>query len=382
MLMLCVAFLITWGIVTRAFTSNPTARPGIDFTVFWTASHLVLHGHAATVYNPVSFFHAEVEQLGAYMKHQPLPWLYPPTMLLFVAPVALVPLLPAYILFFAGSLLCYAYAVQRLSGLRAQLVTPRAAVFVVLAYSAVFTSIVYGQNSILTAGIAALALHLLGRRPIVAGILIGLLAIKPQMAVVFPFVLIATRSWRTFEAAAVTAMLFAAAGIALTGTDTLDGLAHALSIVRASHFVDPEYWLRSPTVFAALRLAGASISIALAVQSAIALLAIAVAVGIWRRTPDMRLRGAALAIATLLTTPYMWHYELTWLGIAVFCLIAHGLEEGWLPGDQVLIVIAWLLPLFELFNRFMKLPQIGPLVLLAMLFVTVRRANLATRTSR
>jgi hypothetical protein len=53
-----------------------------------------------------------------------------------------------------------------------------------------------------TAGLAALALHLLGKRPVAAGVLIGLLAIKPQLAVVFPFVLIATRAWRTFAAAA------------------------------------------------------------------------------------------------------------------------------------------------------------------------------------
>ncbi|WP_269505012.1 glycosyltransferase family 87 protein [Burkholderia sp. IMCC1007] len=381
MLILCVAFLIVWAVVTHAFTSHATARPGIDFSVFWTASHLVLQGHAAAVYDPATFFRAEVEQLGAFMNHQALAWLYPPTMLLFVAPIALVPLLPAYILFFAGSLLCYAYAVQRLSGLRAQLTAPRATVLVVLAYSAVFASLVYGQNSVLTAGIAALAVHLLGRRPIVAGILIGLLAIKPQMAMVFPFVLIATHAWRTFAAAALAATLFAAAGIALTGTDALTGLAHTMSTVRTLHFMHPTYWFSSPTTFAALRLAGASIPVALAAQSAIALLAIAAAIDVWRRTPDMRLRGAVLAIATLLTTPYLWHYELTWLGIAVFCLIAHGLETDWLPGDQIVIVIAWLLPLFELFNRMMKLPQIGPLVLLAMLFITVRRANLATRRS-
>ena len=381
MLMLCVAFLITWAVMTHAFTSHAIARPGVDFSVFWTASHLVLHGHAAAVYDQTSFFRAEVELLGGYMLHQPLPWLYPPTMLLFIAPVALVPLLPAYILFFAGSLLCYAYAIQRLSGLRTHLTAPRATALVVLAYSAVFASVAYGQNSILTAGIAALALHLIDRRPIVAGILIGLLAIKPQMAMVFPFVLIATRAWRPFVAAALTATLLAAAGIALTGTGALNGLAHALSIVRTLHFVHPTYWFSSPTTFAALRLAGASIPVALAAQSAIALLAIVVAVAIWRRTPDMRLRGAALAIATLLTTPYLWHYELTWLGIAVFCLIAHGLENEWLPGDQIVIVLAWLLPLFELFNRMMKLPQIGPIVLLAMLFITVRRANLAPRKS-
>lgn len=382
MLLLSVAFLITWAVVTDAFTSQATARPGVDFSVFWTASQLVLQGHAAATYDPVFFSHAEVARFGAYMGHQSLPWLYPPTMLLFVAPIALVPFLPAFFLFFAGSLLCYAYAVLRLSGLRTYLPVPRAAALVVLAYSGVFWSILYGQNSVLTAGIAALAMVCLGRRPILAGVLIGLLAIKPQMAMVFPFVLIATRAWRTFAAAAVATTLFTAASIALAGTESLTGLAHAMSIVRGMHFTLPAYWFVSPTPFAALRLSGASIPVALAVQAAVGLLAIAAAVQVWRRTADMRLRGAALAVATLLTTPYLWHYELAWLGIAVFCMIAHGLDEGWLPGDQIVIVIAWLLPVFEVFNRISKLPQFGPVVLLAVLFVVVRRANLAPRSAQ
>lgn len=382
MLMLCVAFLVTWGVVTDAFTSQASARPGVDFSVFWTASHLVLQGHAAAIYDPVFFSHAEVARFGAYIGHQSLPWLYPPTMLLFIAPVALVPFLPAYFLFFAGSLLCYAYAVLRLSGLRAHLPVPRAAALVVLAFSGVFASVLYGQNSILTAGIAALALHFLGRRPVAAGVLIGLLAVKPQMAMVFPFVLVATRSWRTFASAAVTTMLFTAAGIALTGTSSLTGLAQAMSIVRGMHFTLPAYWFVSPTPFAALRLAGASIPVSLAAQATVGLLAIAAAVHVWRRTADMRLRGAALAVATLLTTPYLWHYELAWLGIAIFCVIAHGLDEGWLPGDQIVIVIAWLLPIFEVFNRITKLPQIGPVVLLAVLFVVVRRSTLASENAR
>ncbi|WP_175922727.1 glycosyltransferase family 87 protein [Burkholderia latens] len=374
MLLLFVALLITWAVVTEGFTSDAIALPGVDFSVFWTASHLVLQGHAASAYDASSFLQAELAHFGAYLQHRSLPWLYPPTMLLFIAPVALVPFLPAYFLFFAGSLLCYAYAVSHLSGLRAHLPAPRAAGLVVVAYSAVCLSALFGQNSILTAGVAALALHLLGKRPIVAGVLIGLLAIKPQLAVVFPFVLIAARAWRTFAAAAISATSFAAAGVALTGPAALHGLAHAMSTVRDQHFMLASYWLASPTPFAALRLVGASVAGALAVQAAIALLAIASAVYVWRRTHDMRLRAAVLAVATLLTTPYLWSYELTWLGIALFCLIAYGLDEGWLPGDQLILVLAWLLPIFEMLNRLMKLPQIGPLVLLSVLFVVMRRA--------
>lgn len=382
MLALCLSLLLAWGYVTEGFTSNVTSRPGTDFSVFWTVSNLVLHGHAASAYDASALFQAEYAEFGAYLRHHSLPWLYPPTMLLFVAPVALVPFLPAYLLFFAGSLLCYAHAVPRLSGLHAHLRVPRTAAFVVLAYSGVFLSASFGQNSILTAAIAALALHHLERRPALAGVLIGLLAIKPQMAILFPFVLLATRAWRAFIAAALTTSLFAAAGVALTGTVALHGLFDAMSTVRSQHFVLPAYWFASPTPFATLRLAGASMPVALAVQAAIALLAVVAAIDVWRRTQDRRLRGAVLAIATLLSTPYLWGYELPWLGIAVFCLIAYGLDEGWLPGDQGAIVLAWLLPLYEMFNPLFKLPQIGPAVLLAMLFVVVRRASRLARKAQ
>ncbi|QTO52593.1 glycosyltransferase family 87 protein [Burkholderia latens] len=382
MLMLFVALATVWGIVTDGFTSSAVSRPGTDFSVFWTASNLVLQGHASSVYDTSSFLQAESMHFGAYLQHQPLPWLYPPTMLLLIAPVALVPFLPAYFLFLAGSLLCYAFAISRLSGLRTHLPAPRAAGLVMIGYSAVCLSALFGQNSILTAGTAALALHLLGKRPIVAGVLIGLLAIKPQLAVVFPFVLIAARAWRTFTAAAITATLFAAAGIALTGPAALHGLTHAMSTVRDQHFMQASYWLASPTLFATLRLAHVSVAGALAAQATVALLAIAAAVHVWRRTNDMRLRAAAVAVATLLTTPYLWSYELTWLGIALFCLIACGLDDGWLPGEQLILVLAWLLPIFEMLNRLMKLPQIGPFVLLAVLFVVVRRTMLAGRSVR
>ena len=47
-----------------------------------------------------------------------------------------------------------------------------------------------------------------------------------------------------------------------------------------------------------------------------------------------------------------------------------------MPGDQTVVVLAWLLPAFELINRLTMWSQFGPVVLLAMLFVVIRRASL------
>ena len=377
LLLLTIITLSAWAWTTHGFTTNSTARPGIDFAVFWTASDMILHGQAASIYDYRLFSHAEQLRFGSYLYGNFLTWLYPPTMLLLVAPLAFVPFLPAFFLFFAGSFLCYVRAVDGLSRLRAQLPQPRLAMLVVLAFPGVFITVIAGQNSLLTAAIAALAIRQLERRPVVAGLLVSLLAIKPQLAILFPLVMIATGAWRAFAAAAAGTTLFVFVSEAFGGRAAVQGFAEGMSTVRdriVEHGV--VYWHVSPTPFAALRLAGASLSVAYAAHIAIALLAAAATVAVWRRTRDLRLRGASFATATMLMSLYLWHYELAWLGIAVFCFVAYGLDHGWMPGDQTVVVLAWLLPAFELINRLTMWSQFGPVVLLAMLFVVIRRASL------
>ena len=67
-----------------------------------------------------------------------------------------------------------------------------------IAFPAVFVNLGHGHNGFLTAALMGLALLLLDRRPIVSGILFGLLAYKPQFGLLIPLVLIATGRWKTF----------------------------------------------------------------------------------------------------------------------------------------------------------------------------------------
>lgn len=54
-LILSIALLGAWGWTTSGFTANTTVRPGIDFTVFWSGSHVMLHGAPASVYDYPAF---------------------------------------------------------------------------------------------------------------------------------------------------------------------------------------------------------------------------------------------------------------------------------------------------------------------------------------
>src|SRR5208282_4425760 len=82
---------------------------------------------------------------------------------------------------------------------------------VALAFPAVLVNIGHGQNGFLTAALLGAALVQLDHRPLIAGILFGLLAYKPQFGLMIPLALTASGRWRSFAAAAATVALLAVA---------------------------------------------------------------------------------------------------------------------------------------------------------------------------
>ncbi|HEX7910165.1 MAG TPA: glycosyltransferase family 87 protein [Paraburkholderia sp.] len=382
MIVLCVILLAVWYRTSGGFTRVEAAKPGIDFSVFWTASHLMLNGSPAAIYDFSAFARAESALFGAYVNHSFMPWLYPPTLLLLVTPLALLPYAVSYVLFVCVGIWLFAAGTLGVTGFAARFGRPRLAALVVLAYPGVFAAAVVGQNALLTAALMAFAVRWSERHPVRAGICIGLLAIKPQLALLFPVVLIVARAWKTMWAAAISAALFTGVSVLVCGPQSLRAFMASTRVARElvlEHRMP--YWFASPTPFAALRLADVSIAMSYAVQGAVALIAAAAACFVWQRTRDMSLRAAALAVATLLANPYLWFYELTWLGVALVCLAACGLEKGWHRGEQAILVLAWLLPLYEYFNRLTLWPQIGPVVLLLTLLAIVRRTRLDTKVA-
>ena len=379
-LVLYAIVLGAWAWTTRGFSSPDVPRPGVDFSVFWAAAHVMLHGSPWQAYNHLAFAKVESTLLSSFHSSGFLPWLYPPSFLLIVTPLALLPLLISYLLFIGVSTLLFTIATLRISGL-GKVIGSRLASLFVAAFPSVFVPAVVGQNSLMTATLAAFAVHWVDRKPVRAGLCIGLLAIKPQMALVFPFVLIAAGAWRALASAAISALLITALGVLACGTETVHAFllnADFLRNVLLEH--NARFWLASPTTFAALRANGVALVAAHLVQACVAVIAIAAACHVWKNTREARLRASVLVIATLLSNPYVWHYELAWLGIALACMTSLGFDEGWLQGEPEILALSWLLPLYEYFNPYTKLPQIGPIVLLLALLAISRRVR--TRVER
>lgn len=377
MLICYAAFLATWAWAGSGFTMVSVGRPGLDFSIFWTASHLMMHNPPAQIYDHIAFANSAISLFGGFADGYGLPWLYPPASVLWVAPLAWLPYALSYLLFMAVGIALYVAASARLAGLDGSLGGRRAAALVIAASPCVFVTAIVGQNSLFTAALAAFALYSLADRPVRAAILIGLLAaLKPQLAIVFPVVLIAVGAWRVLAVAAASALVVSLAGVLIGGTASLHGFLANANVLRTALLEHGQhFWLSSPTPFAAFRLAGMPVEAAYAAHAAVAVVAIWAAWHVWRSTRDWRLRSAIVLIATLLASPYAWHYELVWLGIALACLSAHALDGGWLRGEQAILACGWILPVYEHFNRVMVCPQIGPLVLLAMVLLVLRRAR-------
>ncbi|SCV00655.1 hypothetical protein CNECB9_750011 [Cupriavidus necator] len=120
-----------------------------------------------------------------------LPWAYPPMFLLFVMPLALFPFAASYLIFIGSTAAIYIAALIRIVDIPG---APRYAVWLpVVAFPGVHEAAIMGQNSLLTAGLAAWGLIHLRARPVLSGVLIGLLSIKPQLALLFPVALVAGR---------------------------------------------------------------------------------------------------------------------------------------------------------------------------------------------
>ncbi|MFS2107455.1 glycosyltransferase family 87 protein [Ralstonia sp. Ralssp135] len=381
LLVLFCVLLLGWAWTSNGFTDVTMARPGTDFSAFWGASYLALTQGPLQAYD-VHQLTAVIAEHGTLGRGAELilPWLYPPTFLLMVLPLSLLPLTLSYLLFLAGTGLVYFKSIAKLTG--AQHPWRQGLWLPVLAAPATLITILAGQNALLTAGVAGAAVYHLNKRPVLAGVLIGLLAIKPQLAVLFPLALVISRAWKALASALLTTVAFASVSVLVCGWRTVPAFLANAQWVRAS-FVEggANLWWGMPTPIAAARLAGATVTGAYAVQVLTALAMAAAMAYVWRRTTASELRAAALAIATLMVSPYLRDYELTWLGLAIAGLVGDGVRDGsgngLSSGERAALVVAWLLPIYEHANPYLKLPQIGPLVLIAMMALVVRRV--ATR---
>ncbi len=283
-----------------------------DFFGLWTFGRYLLSHAPASIYDGQGLLDFQAE-LGVRLGSD-YPFYYPPWILLLLAPFGA---LPYPVALGAWLVLTFAAYVAALDAWR----WPWPVAGLLLTAPSTAVCAVVGQNGFATGALMLGGLRLLRTRPLLAGALLGSLVIKPQLAVMIPFVLLFGRHWRAMAGASLslamltlTATLVLGPGIWGAWLDYMRGHAAALS---EGHQVLLDMM---PTVTSAVLALGGGTAAARLIQVAAVLAGV---VAVWRvRADDSPEAQAAVTLATILATPYAFHYDLPAVTGALLAVIA------------------------------------------------------------
>jgi hypothetical protein len=349
------------GLVTHA--GSPI---GLDFMQYYSVSTLALDGRAPAAYELAELHRVERQVIGAEVVR--LPWFYPPTFMLVVSPLALMPYLAALALWLGLTLIAYLVVVYRIA-------PHPVAPLLALVFPAATDVVISGQNGFLSAALLGGGLLLLERRPLLAGLLIGLLSYKPHLGALIPVALIAGGYWRAFAAAAVTVLVFAAVSVAVFGLEPWLAFLDSVPLAREEVEVGRAPWRRMPTVLGAARLLGLDVATAWGLQGLAALAAASVVFALWRRPVSLAMRASALVLAIPLATPYALYYDLAILALPVAWLAWEHWRGPGLTGERSALVLLWIGPIGTwALGRALDIPA-WPVLLAGLLAVVWRRAG-------
>jgi len=355
---LAEAYAVIWG-AAQGFTGR-ALRDGLDF---WAGGFLALHHQVSKLFDPLAYQAFLAANFGVQLPTHM--WSYPPNYLLLAAGFDWLPPWTAILTFDLASLLLLCL-ILRLAKL------PWLLVLAVATSPAALENLLEGQNAALMTVLIGGGLLLIDSRPRLAGILIGLATLKPQLGLVLPLNLL-RRSRPGFCAAVLAALALAALSLLAFGPAAWSGFWHVTRPAMNNVLLTgqpPAFAGGLISVFAACRYLG--VAPALALQASATAAAILLAATTKNPVP--------LLILAALASPYLHAYDLLGVTLAVALLVRNRLTQGFAPGEPILFFLAWAGP-----GAMPWLPQIAhatPLILLLLLATAMRRDRLLLCDSR
>lgn len=365
-------------VVTAHGVVDVQGRPlGTDFSNVYAAGTYALGGNAVAAFDPVQQFARERAIFGDATQFYG--WHYPPYFLFVAVALAWMPYALALAVWQAATFGLYLLVIRAIVGSALRTAGSDGSLMwliLAIAFPAVLINVGHGQNGFLTAALLGGALVLLDRRPIVAGILFGLLVYKPQYGLMLPIVLAVSGRWRCFAAAAATVALLTVATTLVFGFDIWPAFARASEFTRSVVLEQGNTgWHKIQSVFAWARMWDAPIGAAYALQG-VATAALAVSLAwLWRSKAPYPLQAAALCLAAILATPYSLDYDMMVLAPAIAFFAVDGLARGFGPWEKTLLAALWLVPLLARSVAQASHVPLGVPVMLAAFVFLLRRSG-------
>ena len=336
--------LLGWALALLVLTWHiDVLGPGTDWLAFYGAARAYLDGRLALIFDAAAFT-AYLNADFAWWLAQPVafrPWVYPPSFLLLLVPFGGLSVAVSYILFELASGAALVAALFSASD------RPQARRLVIASAFLCFgaaDNVMQGQNGFLTAALLIGGWRATRWSPLLGGVLLGVLTIKPQFYLLVPVALIAARQWKALAASILAAIALAAISAALFGIDAwLRWLDFALH---------PGEWIANARLFGTswfAFLAGLGFSWKLAETGQMVVTA-ASAVVVYlscRATMPRDQQLAILLAAMLIAAPHSSFYDTLLLAVAVSLWLVDAAEHGSALLRSEFALLVWAAPLFE-----------------------------------
>lgn len=275
-------------------------QPHEDFFAAWTWGKFLSQHPASGIYDHAAQ-HAFLMSMDPNYNHK-MPFPYPP---LYIFVVKALAEFQSYSLAFALwetlTFTAFSYAVLGGVSLKSWLL---------LLMPASIANIFVGQNGFLTAAILIGGMRLVNSYPLTGGALLGFLAYKPQFALLAIAALAAAQLWRSLAALIFCVVILIVVSVTIAGVDPwvewINAIPEFLAILRADRL---RLSLDMPTAFSNALALGAGEAFAGAIQATVSLGAIVTVYVVFRVRRD-NIAIAALCVASVLSSPYAFHYDL------------------------------------------------------------------------
>jgi len=328
---------------------------GRDFLNFWHYGIAAWRGDALSFYD-LGFYNRVLDALIPGYDYPDQNWSYPPHYMLLAAPFGLLGYHPALALYTGLGLLLYWRVVVALAGGWERRLA-------LMAMPTLVVCLLCGQVSALLAVVLVTIYRTLDRRPEIAGLMIALLTVKPQIGLLIPLFLILTGRWKVMFVATAATLAFVGLSAAWHGTDIW---RHYLTVgisTQSTTLTESNVIVMGlmPTAFVDMVMLGAPRQAALAAQALFAAFAVAMLWLTIRATRDDFLRFAALVAASFVVTPYLMSYDTLVIG---WVLIGLAARAEFSPAQAAIYWLAMILCPLGVVMALVGLPG-APLVLAA-----------------
>ena len=371
-LALCLWSVYVWNVSTPGLLDRGRNLKGTDFLHFYTLGSLALAHRGNILYNLEAQATLAAQRVPAAAGIRYLP-LYPPQVSIFFAPFAKLSYPSALTFWLFLSVLIYGFCCYAIWRTCFKLLDHKlTTVILILAYPAFWHLIAWGQTSALALACFTLAYFALrSRREFLAGLALGCLIFKPQLALAAAIVFLLTANWKVIMGALLSGLAQLAAAWLYYGPAPLRDWIHTLlDMRRLMPWLEPRiYQTHSLRTFWTMLIPWTSAALVLYLVSALAVLTLTV--GCWRSRMPLPVRYSALLFATVLVAPHLTVYDLVILAPGFLMLsdwIIAQAQSANVDQLKLLLYLAFVLPLTGPLARWTHL-QLSVPVMAAVIYV-------------